>query len=65
MGQATDLDNFLDMHPLTQAETSERRKAEEISDPDVEVTPGGDLAKRQQPAAAPTIIQQRQTRTWD
>jgi len=65
MGQATDLDNFLDTHPLTQAESRERRTAEEIGDPDIEVTPDGDLVKRPQPAAAPRVIHKRQTATWD
>jgi hypothetical protein len=65
MGKATDLDNFLETHPLTRAETRQRRTAEEIGDPDIEVTADGDLVKRPQPAAAPKVIQERQTATWD
>jgi hypothetical protein len=64
MGDATDLDNFLDTHHLTRAESSERHTAEEIGDPDIEVTPEGDLVKRP-PSAAPRVIEKRQTATWD
>ncbi len=65
MGYATDLDNFLATHPLTRPETQQRRAAEEISDPDIEVTPDGDLVKRQQASVAPRVVEPRKTATWD
>lgn len=65
MGDGTDLDSFLEAHPLTDQETRERRAAEAISDPDKEATLDGELVKRSTPSAAPILIQERKTATWD
>lgn len=65
MGKATELDDFLDTQRLTPDEIRQRRTAEEISDPDIEVTSAGNLVKRPRPAAPPRVVQQRQTATWD
>lgn len=65
MGKATELDDYLDTHPLTSAESRERRQAEEISDPDIEVTLDGGLVKHPRPAVAPRVIQKPQRATWD
>jgi hypothetical protein len=65
MGKATELDNELDNSPLTVAELRDRQTAEEMSDPDIEVTLEGDLVKRPRPAAPPKVVQKRQTATWD
>jgi hypothetical protein len=63
MGKATDLDDDL-RKPLPQPESDQRRRAEEISDPTIVVTLGGDLAKPR-PAAPLQVIQKRETGTWD
>jgi predicted Zn-dependent protease len=65
MGKASALDDYLETHPLTPAEIKLRRAAEQISDPDIEVTLDGGLIKRTTPAAAPTVVQQAPDRTWD
>ncbi len=65
MGKASALDDYLETHPLTPAEIKHRRAAEQISDADIEVTLDGGLVKRPQPAAAPTVVQQTPSRTWD
>lgn len=64
MGYASGLDQRL-AAPLSVTETEQRRKAEEIGDPDVFVTSNGDLAKRSATQAAPQIVEERQLGTWD
>jgi hypothetical protein len=63
MGKATELDDFLESQRLTPEEIRQRRLAEEISDPDIEVTLDGKLVKRQ--SATTTIVHQIPDRTWD
>lgn len=63
MGKATELDDFLESQRLTPDEIRQQRLAEEISKPDVEVTPDGRFVRRR--AGATEVIRERQTRTWD
>lgn len=66
MGKATELDDYLETHPLTPQEIKLRRAAEAINDPDTEATLDGQFVKRStQPAAAPTVTYTAPTRTWD
>ncbi len=65
MGKATELDDYLETHPLTPAEIRQRRLAEQIGDAGIEATLEGDLVKRPHHAAAPRIVQQTPARTWD
>jgi hypothetical protein len=65
VGKGTDLISDLRVHPLSWDEVKERQIAEEISDPDIEVTLEGDLVKRPRTKAVPRVVQKPQTATWD
>lgn len=65
MGKATDFDLALGDPRLTAVESTKRRAAQEISHPDVEVTPDGELVKRASPSTAPEVVQEKKTATWD
>lgn len=63
MGKASELDDFLATQRLTPEEIRQRRLAESISSPDVEVTPDGDFVRRR--AGKTEVVHERQTGTWD
>lgn len=69
MGKATDLDDYLETHPLTPGEIKERRAAKE-SGGEVEATTDGQLITRPKPAEArpakaPVVVVQAPRQTWD
>lgn len=63
MGKASELDDFLATQRLTPDEIRQRRLAEEISSPGVELTPDGQFVRRR--AGTTEVIRERQTATWD
>ena len=64
MGKASELDDYLEMRPLTPAEIRERQAAEQ-SGGEVEATVDGQLIKRPKAYEAPTVVVQAPRKTWD